>query len=52
LSRLAGDEPQLIFDGSPDEMATCDDPRVRQFVLGEARDRLMEMREAGAVDDS
>jgi phospholipid/cholesterol/gamma-HCH transport system ATP-binding protein len=52
LSRLASDEPQLIFDGSPDEMATCDDPRVRQFVLGEARDRLMEMREAGAVDDS
>jgi len=52
LSRLAADEPQLIFDGSPDEMDNCEDRRVRQFVRGEAGERLMEMREAGALDES
>lgn len=52
LSRLAEDEPQLIFDGSPAEMDQCDDRRVRQFVRGEAGERLMEMREAGALNDT
>ncbi len=43
LSRLPDDEPQMIYDGHPTEMETCKDPRVTQFVRGEARERLMEM---------
>lgn len=47
LSRLEPDEPQIIFDGPPSELERVDDPRVVQFVRGEAGARLMEMR-AGA----
>ncbi len=46
LSRLDHDEPQIIFDGSPDELENVRDRRVRQFVNGEAGERLMEMRAA------
>jgi len=45
LSRLKSDEPQVIFDGPPDELDAAPDRRVRQFVHGEAGERLMEMRE-------
>ena len=45
VARLAGDEPQIVFDGPPSELETCDDRRVVQFVRGEAGERLMEMRE-------
>ncbi len=44
-SRLEGDEPQIIFDGTPEEIDRSTDRRVAQFVRGEAGDRLMEMRE-------
>ena len=44
LSRLAPDEPQIIFDGTPAELDAAHDPRVTQFVNGEAGERLMEMR--------
>jgi phospholipid/cholesterol/gamma-HCH transport system ATP-binding protein len=44
LSRLTRDEPQIIFDGTPKELDESDDPRVTQFVNGEAGERLMEMR--------
>jgi phospholipid/cholesterol/gamma-HCH transport system ATP-binding protein len=40
LSRLRPDEPQVIYDGPPDGLATSDDPRVRQFVEGSAADRM------------
>jgi len=43
LSRLADGEPQILFDGAPEELAQCEDRRVRQFVQGEAGDRLREM---------
>jgi phospholipid/cholesterol/gamma-HCH transport system ATP-binding protein len=43
LARLEGDEPQIIFDGPPEELDSAADPRVRQFVLGEARERLREL---------
>jgi phospholipid/cholesterol/gamma-HCH transport system ATP-binding protein len=46
LSRLEQDEPQIIFDGSPDQIDEAQDRRVSQFVRGEAGDRLMEMSEA------
>jgi phospholipid/cholesterol/gamma-HCH transport system ATP-binding protein len=45
LARLGADEPQILFDGTPAELQACDDPRVRQFVEGEARERLAELRE-------
>ncbi len=49
LARLSADEPQMIFDGTPDELEACSDRRVRQFVRGEAGERLMEMRELAAA---
>ncbi len=43
LSRLEPDEPQVIYDGPPHEMEDFPDIRVRQFVRGEAGERLREM---------
>ncbi|MFN9363294.1 MAG: ABC transporter ATP-binding protein [Planctomycetota bacterium] len=43
LTRLDPDEPQMVFDGPPGELDQCRDRRVRQFVNGEAGQRLMEM---------
>ena len=43
--RLGDDESQMIFDGPPTALDNADDRRVRQFVRGEAGERLMEMRE-------
>jgi phospholipid/cholesterol/gamma-HCH transport system ATP-binding protein len=43
LARLRPGEPQILFDGSPAELQQCPEPRVRQFVAGEARDRLEEL---------
>jgi phospholipid/cholesterol/gamma-HCH transport system ATP-binding protein len=50
LARLEPGEPQIIFDGTPDELESVRDRRVRQFVKGEAGERLMEMRAAGSAD--
>ena len=47
LSRLEPGEPQIIFDGSPEELEQVRDRRVRQFVNGEAGERLMELRSSG-----
>ena len=44
LARLRPDEPQILYDGPTDRIEQSDDPRVTQFVRGEARERLMEMR--------
>jgi phospholipid/cholesterol/gamma-HCH transport system ATP-binding protein len=41
--RLQPGEGQVIFDGTPADLQRSDDPRVRQFVEGEARERLMEL---------
>jgi len=46
LSRLAPDEPQVLYDGPPSELDNCRDRRVSQFVHGEAGERLMELRES------
>jgi phospholipid/cholesterol/gamma-HCH transport system ATP-binding protein len=43
LSRLKPDEPQVVFDGSPQDIDRARDARVTQFVNGEAGDRLMEI---------
>ncbi len=45
LSRLKADEPQAIFDGTAQELDRSRDPRVSQFVNGEAGERLMELRQ-------
>ncbi len=50
LSRLDEDESQMIFDGSTEKIEQASDQRVAQFVRGEAGDRLMEMRDQGAVE--
>ncbi|MDO4587921.1 MAG: ATP-binding cassette domain-containing protein [Planctomycetia bacterium] len=42
-SRLKPDEPQIIFDGTPDEIEHTSDKRVLQFIHGQAGERLMEM---------
>jgi phospholipid/cholesterol/gamma-HCH transport system ATP-binding protein len=43
LSRLRPDEPQIIFDGTPAEVFSAADPRVYQFVHGQAGERLQEL---------
>ncbi len=48
LSRLERGEPQIIFDGPPEALDDSPDPRVTQFVRGEAGERLMELGQAGA----
>lgn len=45
LSRLKKDEPQIIFDGTPQELERTMDLRVSQFYHGEAGDRLVEIGE-------
>ncbi len=47
LARLQPGEPQLIFDGTAEELKRCGDPRVVQFIEGRAGERLGELaREA------
>jgi phospholipid/cholesterol/gamma-HCH transport system ATP-binding protein len=43
LARLQPGENQILFDGTPEQLLACPDERVRQFVEGEARDRLQEL---------
>ncbi len=43
LSRLAPGESQILYDGPPEGLETAPDPRVGQFVRGEAGERLREM---------
>jgi phospholipid/cholesterol/gamma-HCH transport system ATP-binding protein len=47
LSRLGPDAPQILFNGSPADLERCQDMRVRQFVEGEARERLVELARDG-----
>jgi phospholipid/cholesterol/gamma-HCH transport system ATP-binding protein len=49
LPRLEPNEPQIIFDGTPQEIMQSKDKRVSQFVRGEAGERLEEMQEQIAV---
>ena len=43
LARLGPGEPQILFDGPPEAIEEHSDHRVRQFVRGEAGERLREM---------
>ncbi|MBY0230901.1 MAG: ATP-binding cassette domain-containing protein [Gemmataceae bacterium] len=49
LARLKPGEPQLIYDGPPEGLKQSPDPRVRQFIEGEARDRLQELQQQEAA---
>jgi phospholipid/cholesterol/gamma-HCH transport system ATP-binding protein len=40
LARLEPGEPQVLYDGPANGLAAAADPRVRQFVEGDARDRV------------
>ncbi|MFN3193355.1 MAG: ABC transporter ATP-binding protein [Aureliella sp.] len=44
FSRLERGESQILYDGPPTGLEDCDDKRVKQFVRGEAGERLMELR--------
>jgi phospholipid/cholesterol/gamma-HCH transport system ATP-binding protein len=46
LSRLGPSESQILFDGPPEALNSAPDPRVRQFVLGEAGERLRELAQS------
>ncbi|MBM3993317.1 MAG: ATP-binding cassette domain-containing protein [Planctomycetes bacterium] len=43
LSRLNPGENQILFDGSPSALKASPDPRVQQFIEGQARERLQEL---------
>src|SRR4029079_3495717 len=43
LSRLKPGESQVLFDGPPAMLKQASDPRVGQFIEGEARERLQEL---------
>ena len=43
LQRLNEHESQIIFDGPPSEIEHCTDPRVQQFIQGDAGSRLREL---------
>ena len=47
LSRLGPYDSQIIFDGTPQALRKATDPRVSQFVRGEAGERLLEMNGVG-----
>jgi phospholipid/cholesterol/gamma-HCH transport system ATP-binding protein len=51
LSRLAPGESQILYNGPPGAIEDAPDPRVRQFVRGEAGERLREMALLRDSDD-
>ena len=46
IAMLNASERQVVFEGTPDELQACEDPRVSQFVRGEAGERLRLMAAA------
>jgi phospholipid/cholesterol/gamma-HCH transport system ATP-binding protein len=48
-SRLLPGESQVLFDGPPEGLEESKDRRVRQFVRGEAGERLMELLSSSNV---
>ena len=43
VSRLPMDAPQIVFEGTVEEAFSTTDPKVAQFVRGEAGERLEEL---------
>jgi phospholipid/cholesterol/gamma-HCH transport system ATP-binding protein len=48
INRLGADGLQIIYDGPPESLEQDPDPRVRQFVRGEAGERLRELAQQRA----
>ncbi len=48
LERMRPGEGQVLFDGPPAQLKHCADPRVLQFVEGEAQERLLELANEAA----
>jgi phospholipid/cholesterol/gamma-HCH transport system ATP-binding protein len=44
LARLTPGDPQVVYDGPTEGLETSADQRVRQFVAGQAGDRITELR--------
>jgi phospholipid/cholesterol/gamma-HCH transport system ATP-binding protein len=51
LARLRPGEPQILYDGSPQDIQNATDTRVSQFVRGEAGGRITEMQQALAAEN-
>ncbi len=49
-SRLEAGQSQVLFDGPAEALEQCQDERVLQFIRGEARDRLIELRSEAEND--
>ena len=43
LSRLEPGQPQIVFEGTPEEAFASEDPQISQFVYGEAGERMQEL---------
>jgi phospholipid/cholesterol/gamma-HCH transport system ATP-binding protein len=43
LNRLEPGQSQIVFEGTPEEAFSSDDPQVSQFVYGEAGERMQEL---------
>ena len=52
LARLGPGDPQILFDGPPSELEHAPDPRIGQFIRGEAGERLREMAQQRTVSSS
>ena len=52
ITRLGPNESQILYNGPPEGMEEHPDPRVRQFVKGEAGDRIREMSLARLSDET
>lgn len=55
LAQLRAGERQILFEGTPAEVERAEDPRVRQFVRGEAGERMRQLARQNAghhVDSS
>ncbi|VTS01469.1 ABC transporter ATP-binding protein [Tuwongella immobilis] len=44
LSRLRESDPQILYDGPADQLQNSSDVRIRQFIEGEAGDRMQELQ--------
>ncbi len=51
ITRLGPRESQILYNGPPDAMEDHSDARVRQFVRGEAGERIREMNVARMADE-
>ena len=49
IARLGPEDSQILYDGPPEGLEESPDPRVRQFVRGEAGERLRELAQERVI---